>query len=287
MSYISIFIAPIFLFAFLKFAYGWRDSYRKARESFGLMALAVGMFISSIFFLMRSSSEEWVISNIYAWVALVGMVVGLVALFTIRYVKIKKYASEFPVLEQETMYQTGIPLDKAYASRVLQYNGAKAAKVTTCNIDLSAVDEKKELWPHVKQEIIDIINNKNTKFYEYGLTHVEPTIPADQIEQGFSPFYRAVLNIARKNLKAFDINLSFSEVLQNNGYVAEYAILDILEQAKAIKNTPMGDLGSLVESAQDEHFLGACGSLGFTSVGRSGIAIYVGYRLNKQKGNKQ
>lgn len=280
MEYISIFIAPLFVASFLWITYGWRDAYRKAKEKFIFMILIVSVLMASMFFLARSSHEIWEVSNGFSWVAVLGLIVSLTVLLTLKYVKIKKYASDFEVLEQETMYETGVPLDQAYLHRVIKYSGGKPSKLTTCNIDLDVVDLKKELKEHLRKEIIDITNGKNTTFYEYGLTRIDPNkTKMSAVEAGLSDFYKGVLRVARANLKYFDCDITFNDAMKLNEYVVEYAILYILEKAKEIKNTPMGNLGSLVKTPQDEHLLGACGSLGFTSIGRYGIAIYVGYKL--------
>ena len=291
MDYISVFIAPLFIMTFVWIVYGRRDSYRKARERFVFMLLMASVIMASAFFLFRSSNEIWEVSNGFSWIAVIGLIVAVATIYTMKDVKIKKYASDFDVLEQETMYETGIPLDLAYRHRVIKYSGGKPSKLTTNNIDLNVVDSKKDLLPHLKKEIVDIINGLNSEtvytdkikkagFYEYGLTKVDPRkTKISDIEKTLSPFYKGVLKVAQTNLNHFQSPIPFKEAMAENDYVVEYAILYILEKAKAIKNTPMGNLGSLVESPQDEHLLGACGSLGFTSVGRYGIAIYVGYKL--------
>lgn len=280
MEYISVFIAPLFVIVYLWVRYGWRDAYRKAREKFVFMILVTSVVMASMFFLARSASEEWEVSNGFAWVALFGVVVSLVVILTLKHVRIKKYAHEYPMLEQETMYETGRALDQAYAHRVVKFSRGKPSKLTTAGIDLDVVDSEKELKPELKREILDILNGHNADFYEYGIWDVDPAkTPLKQIENLLSPFYKGVLKAARDNLRYFDADITFEEAMKLNGYVVEYAVLYILEKAREIKNTPMGNLGSLVASDQDEHMLGACGSLGFTSVGRYGIAIYVGYRM--------
>lgn len=288
MEYISIFIAPMFVISYLWVTYGLRDAYRKAREQFVFIIIIIAVLMASMFFLVRSQNEIWEVSNEFAWMAFVAMFIGIIGVLTIKYIKIKKYAKEFDVLEQETMYETGIPLESAFKSRVIKYSGGKPSKLTTVNIDLNVVDVKKDLLPHLKKEIIDITNGLNTMFYEYGLTRIDlHVINIDEIETSLSPFYKGVLKEARANLRHFDCDIPFKEALILNDNIIEYAILYILEKAKEIKNTPMGNLGSLIKSPQDEHLYGACGSLGFTSVGRYGIAIFVGYKVYWKEKNKQ
>lgn len=280
MEYISVFIVPFFVIVFLWITYGHRDAYRKAKENFSFMLLIVTVLIASAFFLARSSNEIWEVSNSFSWVATAAMLLSIWALLTMKNTKPKKYAGDFDILEQETMYETGVPLDAAYHHRVTKYDGGKPSKLTTINIDLDVVDKRKDLLPHIKKEIIDITNGENINFYDYGITRVDPLkVKLEEVEKGLSLFYKAILNVAQTNLTQFKKGVPFSEALKENEYVIEYAILYILEKSKAIKNTPVGNLGSLVKTPQDEHMLGACGSVGFTSVGRYGIAIYVGYKL--------
>lgn len=286
MEYISIFIAPLFVISYLWITYGWRDAYRKAREKFIFMILITSVIMASMFFLARSSNEVWEVSNGFAWLALLGMITGIVAVLTVKHVKIKKYAKEFNVLEQETMYETGSTLEEAFKHRIIKYSGGKPSKMTTINIDLNVVDDKKDLLPHLKQEILDIVGDRNVMFYEYGLTKIDPSkVKISDCETSLSAFYKGVLREARKNLQYFDCDITFEQAMALNDNVVEYAVLYILEKAKELKNTPMGNLGSLIKSPQDEHMYGACSSLGFTSVGRYGIAIFVGYRLFHEKSN--
>ncbi|MDD3598175.1 hypothetical protein, partial [Sulfuricurvum sp.] len=229
---------------------------------------------------LRSSNEEFSISNNFAWVAVLGIFISLLMIITVKFVRPKRYAEEFDILDQEVMYNTGVSLEKAYYHRAIQFKGSLVTKVSTDNIDLAVVDTKKELLPHLKREIIDIVAETNKEFYEYSLTRINPAKDnLIEVEKNLSPFYAAIFRIANQNLAEFSKNISFKEAMALNDHVVEYAILYVLEKAREIKNTPIGNLGSLVgSSTQDEHMLGACSSLGFTSVGRYGIGIYVGYR---------
>lgn len=279
MEYISIFILPAALIAFLWATFGIRDSYRKGRVSLTLVILAVAIFAATYFYIIRSGSGDWEISNTFAWVAVFGIFISIVSIATMNFVKPKRYEKEFELLEQEVMYDTGISLEQAYYNRVIKWKGETPSKVSTDNIELAVVDKQKNLLPYLKKEISDIVSGENIGFYEYSLTRVDPRKKSiDLVEKELSPFYKAIFKIANENLTQFSEPIPFKRAMEINNNIVEYAILYTLEKAKLIKNTPIGNLGSLVNSLQDEHMLGACSSLGFTSVGRYGIGIYVGYK---------
>jgi len=279
MEYISIFILPAALIIFLWAAFGVRDSYRKGRVSLTLVIFAVAMFATSYFYIIRNGNGDWEVSNAFAWVAVFGILISIISVGTMKFVKPKRYEKEFELLEQEVMYDTGCSLEQAYYHRVIKWKGKTPSKVSTDNIELAVVDKQKNLLPHLKKEISDIVSGENMGFYEYSLTRVDPLKKSiDEIEKGLSPFYKSIFKIANENLTQFSDPIPFKRAMELNNNIVEYAILYTLEKAKSIKNTPLGNLGSLVNSLQDEHMLGACSSLGFTSVGRYGIGIYVGYK---------
>lgn len=286
MEYISIFILPAALIVFLWATFGIRDSYRKGRVSLILVILAVAMFTTSYFYIIRSGNGDWEISNTFAWVAIFGVFVSITSLLAMKFVKPKRYEKEFELLEQEVMYDTGLSLEQAYYHRVIKWEGKTPSKVSTDNIELAVVDKQKNLLPHLKKEISDIVTGDNVGFYEYSLTRVDPRKKSiEDIEKNLSPFYKSIFKIANENLAQFSQPIPFKMAMDLNNNIVEYAILYTLEKAKLIKNTPIGNLGSLVKSLQDEHMLGACSSLGFTSIGRYGIGIYVGYKKYWQKQN--
>lgn len=158
------------------------------------------------------------------------------------------------------------------------------------DLDLEVVNNERELLPHIKKEIADIVSRKNEIMYPYSLTVIKEddtdrTIAflnsAIKEAKEDNKLIRYVYQMCIRDLKRrVNKRFDFIEALKKYDYVLEYAIIDLFIYTNSFLNRPMGNIVCYKsESDYSKHLFGALNSqpCSSTTIGRNGIAYYVGY----------
>lgn len=193
----------------------------------------------------------------------------------------------------ETIHKKGfLGIGKKTIKRIKR--NEKGEKVYTkvvdySDVNLDTVDFYRNLLPDVETEIKDIINKENMDFYEYHLTEIEDEKGADKLIKKLSLpikeadadgfiFPRFWYNELKKRLESINKDYDFKKSIRRFNGIFEYAMIDMFVYTREFKNVSMGNSRSYaVENKQSLNLYGALNSNTTRSVGRSGIAYYVGY----------
>jgi len=276
------------------------DEFYKAKHNlFSLLILAMFMnflpFGGMIELLGILDKERDYTLNV---IGIILLFVSVITLFLRKKFHIRKTADDYTNLKQERMYDDIIlELDDAYKGRIIKESGKDYLDIR--EIDVEVVDMFKNIKPKLKNEIINIINydTKSKEFRPYRLTLLSTEEMIDRyINKLNKPivdstdtdkFPRYMFQMLTGKLNELRIKYDIkAKILEFSG-VFEYALIDMFILARTYKNIPMGNtLAYAQETTQSRHLYGALNSITIRSIGRYGIAFYVGYYKAIEKMNE-
>lgn len=290
---LSFFIPGLFTSSFVAlmvFAYIFKftelddgiDSYYHAKKellTFIFFSWFFSFIVGNYTYSSVLMSDNPFVSNYIAILIIIGCFLGL---YKLKNSSPRKFEKDYPNIVQERMYDDILlQLDDAFNYRVIN------KMIDMRELDLSVVDNEKELKPSIKKEIIDIINGKRTTYYDYKLTkvnNIEETIkflntPIKAVEET-DKFIRYIFQLCNKKLEPLKEEFDFKRALEKYSNILEYALIELFIHTRNFKNVPMANMIAYAnESSYSKHVYGALDSHTATSIGRFGIAYYVGYYL--------
>jgi len=274
------------LFIYIYKSSGTNDSvdlYFYAKKDI-LHTLSLVAFISFcfIYYIFEINMKNKSLSLSIDFVSLLIIISAFYGIYKLPKMSPKKLEKDYPNIVQERMYDDIlIQLDDAFRYRVVD------KKIDMRELDISVVDNERQLKPSIQKEIMDIINKKRVNFYDYKLTKitdVEETLKflntpiKDAKEQ--DKFIRYIFQTCNKKLAPLKEDFDFREALKKYSNIIEYAIIELFLHTRNYKNVPMANMIAYAnESAYSKHLYGVLDSHTATSIGRYGIGYYVGYHL--------
>lgn len=274
------------LFIYIYKSSGTNDSidwYFYAKKDI-LHTLTLVCFISFCFmyYIFEINIKNNSLSLSINFISILIVIAAIYGIYQLPKMSPRKLEKDYPNIVQERMYDDIlVQLDDAFRYRVVE------KKIDMRELDISVVDNERQLKPSIQKEIMDIINRKRVNFYDYKLTkttNIEETLnflntPIKDAKER-DKFIRYIFQTCNKKLVPLKEDFDFKQSLKKYSNIIEYAIIELFLHTRNYKNVPMANMIAYAnESAYSKHLYGVLDSHTATSIGRYGIGYYVGFHL--------